>query len=206
MAIILTEHATPGQISTTHAALIAEFYTCFNERRFAEAAAMFAETALVEHSAVHRTMQGGDGYLTFAKMWCQGFPDAAVSVEQVTMRSEGMYEIELLARGTHLGNLDLGGGWLFRATGATAALRMRQLLQVENDRFTYSTLSFDLQDIVQQLVTVDEARLIELTRRIHKLGLALAGAATFVDRRNALQRLGIELDEARHVLRPYYKR
>src|SRR5215203_5835820 len=82
LAIILTERATPGPISTNHAALIAEFYTCFNERRFAEAAAIFAENALVEHSAVHRTMQGGDGYLTFAKMWCQGFPDATELVEE----------------------------------------------------------------------------------------------------------------------------
>jgi hypothetical protein len=206
MAITLTAVAPPERISTPHAALISEFYSCFNERRFADAAAMFAETALVEHSALQRTLQGGEGYRAFAEMWCQGFPDATVVVERVVARAEGMYEVELIARGTHLGDLDLGGGWAFRATGAVAELRLRQLLQVEAAQFSYSTLSFDLQDIVQQLVTVDEKRLIELTRRIHKLGQTLAGAASFLDRRNALQRLGIELDEARHVLRPYYKR
>ena len=198
--------SAPGQISTADAALVSEFYVCFNERRFDDAAAMFAEDALVEHSAVKRTLQGGSGYLAFATMWCQGFPDAVVVVERVSSRTNGLHEIELRASGSHLGDFDLGGGWLFKATGATASLRLRQLLQIDNGRFTYSTLSFDLQDIIQQLVTVDETRLVELTRKIQQLGEQLASAASFVDRRNALQRLGLELDEARHVLRPYYKR
>lgn len=208
VAITSTEFvaAAAGRISAAHAALIAGFYTCFNERRIEDAAAMFVDDAIVEHAAVHRTVQGGKGYLLFAQMWCQGFPDASVAVERVSPRGEGLYEIDLLAQGTHLGNLDLGGGWLFRATGASASLRMRQLLQIESDRFTCSTLSFDLQDIIQQLVTVDEQRLIELTRKIHSVGEALASARTFVERRDALQRVGVELDEARHVLRPYYKR
>lgn len=185
---------------------IAEFYACFNDRRLPDAAAMFADDALVEHAALQRPRQGGGGYLEFADMWTRGFPDAAVRIQHISSRTAGLYEVELLAHGTHLGPLDFGGGVLFKPTGAAASLRLRQLLQFDGQKIAYSSLSFDLQDIVQQLVTVDEARLIECTRKIHRLGEQLASAGTLVERRTALQRLGSELDGARHVLRPYYRR
>jgi hypothetical protein len=194
-----------GGPAARHAA-VAEFYACFNERRFADAATMFADDAVIEQGPFERPLTGGDGYLAFARLWTRGFPDATVSVERVWSRTPDLVEVELLALGTHIGPLDLGSGGLFKPTGASASLRLRQLLQFNGVKFIYSSLSFDLQEIVRQLVTVDEARLIEYTRRIHQLGEKLAAAESLVERRSIVLRLGSELDEARHVLRPYYHR
>ena len=189
-------------LAAKHSA-IADFYACFNERRFGDAARMFTADAVVEQAPLQRPLTGGDGYLAFAHRWVRGFPDATVSVERVWPRTADLYEVELMVHGTHLGPLDLGGGGLFKPTGAAASLRMRQLLQLEGRRIIYSSLSFDLQDIVQQLVTVDEFLLIDYAQTIHQLGLKLVSATSLVERRNIIQRLGVELDEARHVFRPY---
>ena len=186
---------------------VSELYACFNERRFDDAAAMFAADAVVEQAPAPQPRRGGTGYLEFARMWIQGFPDATVAIERVLARTPALYEIELTAHGTHLGTLELGGGGQFRPTGVRASLSLRQLLQFdEQELVTYSSLSFDIQDIVAQLVTVDEARLVDQTRRIRQLGDMLLSAANAAERRNTLYRLGMAIDEARHLVRPHYRR
>jgi hypothetical protein len=169
---------------------------------------MFAQDAVLEHPPLQRQQEGGGGYLLFAAMWLRAFPDARITVEHVSRGTDGIHDVELLAHGTHLGPLDLGGGGLFKPTGVVAALRLRQLLQFRDHKVIYSSLSFDLLDIVQQLVTVDVPQLLDHLRRVRQLGEKLAAIPTeeVVERLNVLQRLGPELDAARHVLRPYFKR
>ena len=204
MALAFIDRDTP--VPGERRARIEAFYACFNQRRFADAAAMFSPDAVVEHTTTRRPRLGGDGYLEFVEHWTQGFPDASVVVDRMTTHGPHLYDIELLMAGTHIGPLDLGGGGVFKPSGARAALRLRQLLQFQGDRITYASVSFDLQDIVRQLVTIDEQKLLAQVRKIHQMGEQLASSTTLVERRHALQRLGVELDEARHVLRPYYKR
>ncbi len=131
--------------------LILEYYACFNERRFADAAELFSQDAVVEHGSSAQRQQGGAGYIHFAEMWVQAFPDAALSIVRVEQHGDTICEVDLLSTGTHLGTFDLGPGGVFKPTGARAKLPFRELLEVRVGKITYSSLSFDLHELVRQL-------------------------------------------------------
>jgi hypothetical protein len=75
-----------------------------------------------------------------------------------------------VATGTHQGPLDLGGYGLLKPTGAIGKLRLRQIIEFRDGRIAYSGLSFDVQDIVQQLTVVSVPKLLEHLKRVHQLG------------------------------------
>jgi len=131
--------------------LIREYYACFNERRFADAAELFFDDAVLERGPMGQRWQGGAGYLHFAEMWVQAFPDAALSIVRVEQHGDTICEVDLLLTGTHLGAFDLGPGGLFKATGAHATLPFRELLEVRIGKITYSSLAFDLHELIRQL-------------------------------------------------------
>ncbi|MGH9373978.1 MAG: ester cyclase [Vicinamibacterales bacterium] len=189
-------------------AIIGQFFQHFNERRFDAAANLFKDDAILEHVPTRRHQRGGDGFLEFAEMWVRAFPDAALTVERVSSHDGVTTEVDLLARGTHLGALDMGAAGIFKPTGVSATLRLRQLLEIRDGKVTFSSLSFDLQDIVHQLVTVDVAKLLEQLQKIQQVGVKVAAAPAndAVERRNLIARLGAELDTARHIVRPYFRR
>jgi predicted ester cyclase len=131
--------------------LIREYYACFNERRFSDAAEFFAEDAVIEHGASGQRQVGGEGYMHFAGMWVRAFPDAALSIVRVEQHGDTICEVELFGTGTHLGTFDLGEGGVFKATGVHAKLRLREVLEVRVGRITYSSLAFDLHELIRQL-------------------------------------------------------
>lgn len=131
--------------------LIREYYACFNERRFTDAADLFADDAVVEHGPIGQRLLGGDGYLRFAEMWVRAFPDAGLSIVRVEQHGDTICEVDLLGTGTHLGPFDLGPGGLFKASGARARLPFRELLEIRVGKITYSSLRFDLHELVKQL-------------------------------------------------------
>lgn len=185
--------------------LIREYYACFNERRFADTEGMFTEDAVLEELPFRRHEPGKRGRVAFARTWLTAFPDAALTIEQVTPK-DSFYEVSLLATGTHLGPLDIGG-WLFQPSGSAATLRLRELLEIRDGRITFSSLSFDLQAIVEQLSKVDANKLLGQLARIQELGDELARVQRSpLPPRDVIDQLGLELDAARHTVRPYYKR
>jgi predicted ester cyclase len=132
--------------------LIREYYACFNERRFADAAKLFSEDAVLERGPIRpRQCGGGAAYTEFAEMWVQAFPDAALSIVRVEQHGDTICEVDLFATGTHLGTFDLGPGGVFRPTGARAKLRLREVLEVRVGQITYSSVAFDLHEIIRQL-------------------------------------------------------
>lgn len=117
-----------------------------------------------------------------------------------------MYDVGLVATGTHQGALDLGG-WLFKPTNAVVTLRLRELLEFRDSRIASSSLSFDLQAIVEQLAKVDSVKLLDQLARIRRLGEELARVQRSpIPPRDVIEQLGRELDAARHTVRPYFKR
>lgn len=194
--------------SELNESVIRQFYEHFNERRLDAAAALFADDAVLEHAPLRRHSRGGQGYLEFVRMWTHAFPDAALLVERIVSTDEVNYEVDLLAGGTHLGALDMGSTGVFKPTGVDATLRLRQILEVRDGRIRYSSLSFDLQDIIHQLATVDTPRLLEHLQKIQQLGARLAAtpSTNVVEHRNLIDRLGTELDAARRIVRPYFER
>ena len=131
--------------------LIRKYYACFNERRFADAAEFFSDDAVLEHGPLEQRQQDGAGYLQFAEMWVRAFPDAALSIVRVEQHGDTICEVDLIVTGTHLGAFDLGEGGLFKATGTDAKIPVRELLEVRVGKITYSSLAFDLHELIRQL-------------------------------------------------------
>jgi ketosteroid isomerase-like protein len=187
-----------------HESLIGEYYACFNERRLDDMGALFTDDAVFEQLQFRRQEPGRSGRIAFARAWLAAFPDGVLTIEQATSTPR-FYEVSLLATGTHDGALDLGG-WVFQRTGDVARLRVRELLEIRDGRVVFSSLSFDLQAMVEQLAKVDSGRLLNQLDRIQKLGDELAAAQRDpMPRRDVIDQLGLELDAARHTVRPYYK-
>jgi predicted ester cyclase len=186
--------------------LIRQYYGYFNDRRLTDAGALFADDAVLEQMPRQPAQRGGAGYLQFANAWLSAFPDAVLTIQEVASRDGLTHEVSLMAAGTHRGALDLGG-WVFKPTGTRATLSLRELLEIRDAKIVFSSRSFDLHQMVEQLAKVDCAKLLEHVDRIGKLGEHLAavqGDASLT--RDVIDRLGRELDAARHVVRPYFKR
>ena len=106
------------------------------------------------------------------------------------------------------GPLDLGGYGLFKPSGTMGKLRLRQIVELKDSRIAYSAVSYDVQDIVQQLTVVSVPKLLEHLKRVQHLGerLAQTSAEQVVERRSIIDRLGTEIDAARRIVRPYFDR
>jgi hypothetical protein len=187
-------------------ALIRRYFACFNERRFEDAAALFTEDAVLEQMPFHRQERGGGAYLLFANLWTRAFPDATLAIEEVIPQSAHAFEVHLAGTGTHTGVLTMDG-CLFKPTGVSLNLRMRELLQFRGDRIAMSCLSFDLHELAHQLARVDDTQLLVHLSRLRYLEDQLRGVPAESSRRqDVLDRIGRELDSARHVIRPYFAR
>ena len=189
-------------------AVIRQLYAAFNARRLDDAAGLFQEEAVLEHIPLGRQQRGPAGYREFAGMWLNAFPDASFDVERVNFRGGRHCEVDLRVNGTHRGALDLGGYGQFKPSGASGEMRMRQMIEVEDGRIAFSSLSFDVQAIVQQLVTVDVPALLKRLEKLRELEARLTAvpADDIQTRRAMLDRLGAELDAARRIVRPYFDR
>ena len=185
--------------------LVREYYSRFNERRFDDLEALFARDAVVEELPFRRQESGSAGRVAFAKTWLAAFPDAVFTIERLTEKRP-LYDVGLVATGSHQGALDLGG-WLFKATDAVVTLRLRELLEIQGGRIVASSLSLDLQTLVEQLAKVDAVKLLDQLARIRRLGEELARLQRSpLPARDVIEQLGRELDAARHTVRPYFKR
>jgi len=200
MTLPLTDHARAGD----RLRWIRDYYACFNERRFQDAAAMFAEDAVLEQMPFLQRLRGGSAYHVFAETWTRAFPDATVTIEGLVEAPSGVFEVDLVGTGTHEGELKFGGS-VFKATGIRTTLHLRELLEMRDGRITLSCVSFDFQELVQQLARVDEGQLLSHLSRIRVLEEQLRALAPgHADRRGLIERLGRELDAARGVVRPYF--
>jgi hypothetical protein len=134
------------------------------------------------------------------------FPDAYLDIEEIVQRSETLYEVNLVATGTHSNALNLGAYGQFKPTGARTTLRLRELIEVENGRIVYSNVSLDVQDLTRQLTSIDYDALLAHLERLQRLRdqLALTGDDKET-RRHLAERIGRELDAARLTVRPWYR-
>ena len=190
----------------TREPLIRQYYACFNERRFADAVALFTDDAIIEQLPFQRRERGGTAYMLFAQMWTHGFPDATVAVERIRKGPGETYEVDLFGTGTHTGDLAIGG-CCFKPTNAPATLHLREVLEFRDDRIAGAYLSFDFQELAQQLARVDEARLLAHLDRLRALETQLRSLRPDdAGRRALLERVGRELDGARRSVRPYFVR
>ena len=131
--------------------LIRKLYDCFNQRRFADGADLFSDDCVLEHPPFGQTRHGRQGYLDLVKHWVQAFPDGQLQIEHVEQRGDTICEVDLVGTGTHQGEFNMGGYGVFKATGVQATLRFRELLEIRGGKITFSSLTFDVHELLRQL-------------------------------------------------------
>lgn len=187
-------------------ALIRGYYDGLNARRFDEAAQVFASEAMLEYLPLGEPLRGRHSSVEFARRWLEACPDGRFRIERVEQRGDLLCEVDLIASGTHIGRLDLGM-YQFKPSQVAVTIRLRQLFEFRNGRVIFSSVSFDVHDLVRQLASVDygslQRRLHEIGRLSHELSRAEGDPH---QRREICDRLGRELDAARQVIRPYFYR
>jgi predicted ester cyclase len=199
------EHRETRLLISPPTDVIRSYYAAFNQRRWEQSAACLAPDAALDQFPVMRQQAGPVGYLEFVERWLAAFPDATFTIESISSPDAMMRNVHLLARGTHAGVLKFGGH-VFPPSGVAVCLRMRELLQIRQGVIVFASLSYDMQDIVRQLTRVDSSALLRRLERLRTLGDELARVQHDEHTaRGVIDRIGLELDGARHVVRPYYK-
>jgi predicted ester cyclase len=136
-------------VSDTHH-LIRNYYKSFNERRFDDAAELFTPDAVLEHITSGSFLRGPAGYLQSARAAVSAFPDLSLRIVHVEQRGDTICEVDLLCTGTHEGEWSLGELGPFKPTGQRHSYHVREMLEIRGGKITYSSLSWDLKEIVNQ--------------------------------------------------------
>ena len=131
--------------------LIREYYACFNERRFADAAELFTSDAVLVGPLVGTLNNGGDGYLQLAELWVNAFPDAKVRIGHVEQRGDTICEVELTLTGTHAWDLTLPSHGVLAAKGGSVTLNLVEVLEIRARKITYSSVTFDVPSFIRQI-------------------------------------------------------
>jgi hypothetical protein len=186
--------------------LIPQYYASFNERRVEDALMIFSADATVEYLPFAPKLPADEGYRQFVTMWWRAFPNALLTIERVEQRSDTVWEIDVIATGTHENELDLRSVGVFTPSSSTTRLRLQELLDIQEGRILHSSVAFNLHDITQQLAMIDYAALEtrlgtiqELREQLRSMGL------DHHQRRRIADRLGRELDAARFIVRPWFR-
>ena len=139
-------------MTATPDALIRRYYTLYNERRVHEASELFAPDAVLEHAPYGGPpARGGAGYVASAERSFVAFPDAHLDVLGIRPHGESMYDVDLLATGTHRGVLDLGGYGRFEPTGIHVSVRHREVIEIRDGMIAFASVTLDVDSLLGQL-------------------------------------------------------
>lgn len=130
--------------------LIRHYYNAFNERRFDDAAELFTDDAVLEHVPADVPLKGPAAYLASARAAIAAFPDLALRIVHVEQRGDTICEVDVLCTGTHQGEWAMGELGPFKPTGQRHSYHVREMLEIRGGKITYSSLSWDLQEVVAQ--------------------------------------------------------
>jgi len=131
--------------------LIRQYYDCFNERRLADAADLFASDAVIERPPFGTVKNGGQGWVQFAELWLSAFPDAKLRIDHVEQRGDTICEVDVDLSGTHSGDLSVPGHGTIKPAGRPVSLRLGELLEIRGSKITYASLSFDTLELLRQV-------------------------------------------------------
>jgi hypothetical protein len=106
------------------------YYDHFNARRLADAAALLADDAHLEHSTINLVRDGSDNYALFAERWLAAFPDLRLTIERIDRVGDEWHEVNLVGEGTHEGDFDMGPLGIAKATHRRGRMHLRHLLRV----------------------------------------------------------------------------
>lgn len=191
----------------SHEPVIAAYYAGFNDRRLADVTSLFARDAVGQYLPGKSPRPARPAYDEFARVWLQAFPDARMHVEQVRQWGPNTCETVVILEGCHERPLDLGSfGW-FEPSHSRVRLRLHEAFEIAAGTIHRASVCFDLPQLTQELSHIDFDRLGRHLERIEQLRSELERARPKVDaRRQVVERLGVELDAARLLVRPWFRK
>lgn len=136
----------------THEHLARLYYRLFNERRLDEAAQLVHPHASFRYVATRQHLIGRAGYRALVKGWLNAFEDAHLEIISLKIVEDHVVKVELLGRGTHVGDLVLGEALTIPATGVAGKLMFRETLDIRDDLIVNVQLEFDLEQLKNQLL------------------------------------------------------
>jgi hypothetical protein len=185
--------------------LLRLFYECVNQRRFTDNQRLFSDDVVFELLPSVAPLRGRGAFEAFVGRWSAGFPDAHLMPTHVEQRGELACEVDVTASGTHLGLFDLGA-YRFKPTGRAVTLHLRQLFEFRGGRIAFTSTTFDLQELVGQLATIDLFAVDTHLDAVNHLRGDLGRARDEPQRRGVADKMIVEVDALRKALRPPYSR
>ena len=128
------------------------YYELFNARRLDEAAAMVDDQAIYYYLPTRQRFIGREGFHAIMGMWLNAFEDAQLEIVSALALNDHSVQIEFLGKGTHTGDLVLGESVRLPATGRTAELPFRNLLEIHNGIIISVELDFDVEEMKRRLL------------------------------------------------------
>lgn len=131
--------------------LIRKYYKAFNERRFADAAELFTDDAVIQHRPDGVQLKGPEGYLESSQATIAVFPDIQIQILHVEQRGDTIVEVDLSATGTHQGDWNMGALGVLKASGTSTTIRHREMIEIRGGKITFSSITYNLQEFVGSL-------------------------------------------------------
>jgi hypothetical protein len=128
-----------------------QYYQLLNEHRFDDAAALIDNHASFHYLSTRQRFVGRAGFYELMKLWLGAFTDLRVTVLSVQALNDHAVQVEFLGRGTHTGDLTLGDAVTVPATGRSAELVFRNLLEIHNGTIISVELDFDVEEMKRRL-------------------------------------------------------
>jgi hypothetical protein len=129
-----------------------QYYHFFNERNLEAAEQLVDRAAAFRYLPSKQHLIGRAGYRALAAMWINAFEDGQLEVSSLTLVDDDIVVVELLGRGTHMGDLVLGEALTIPATGVAGALPFRERLRIRNGSIVDVELDFNIDELKRQLL------------------------------------------------------
>lgn len=136
---------TPEQIAR-------RYYQLINDRRLDDAAAMVDGQAIYYYLPTGQRFIGRAGFHAVMDLWLNAFKDAQLQVVSALALNDHSVQVEFLGKGTHTGDFVLGDSLCIPATGRTAELPFRNLLEIHNGIIIGVELDFDVAEMKRRLL------------------------------------------------------
>lgn len=126
------------------------YYGLFNQRRFDQAEALVHPEAVFSYPAASEHFIGRAGYRELAQRWADAFPDAELSITDITVVGDAACT-EWIGSGTHLGTLDIPGLPPIPPTMRAVQLPMCETIRVIEGLVVESRMVFDAEELRRRL-------------------------------------------------------
>ena len=127
------------------------YYDLFNQRLFDEAEHFIDPQAVFIYPLAREHFIGRAGYRELVRRWVTAFPDAVVSITDVSLADGPTIHTDWIGQGTHLGVLELPGIPPIPPTGIRAQLPMRETIRLSDGLVIESKMEFDPLELRRRL-------------------------------------------------------